>query len=178
MNHRAEALVARGGAILLNRFGQPCSFDDRCSRALDLAFAACRASADAPMAVQGELSGVMLPRRSGGSALHAMFWPLAAAGEFGLPSLPGQVLLVISDPDDTPPGAVGWIARRFALSPAEERLADAVIAGVPLNEAADQLGIQLSTARTRLKTIQAKTGCHRQLDLVRLAMSVPTIRLG
>ena len=120
----------------------------------------------------------MLPRRSGGVPLHAMLWPIATAAEFGLPSLPGQVLLVISDPDDTPPGAVAWIARRFALSPAEEKLADAVIAGVPLNEAAEKLGIQLSTARTRLKTIQAKTGCHRQLDLVRLPMSVPTVRLG
>ena len=53
-----------------------------------------------------------------------------------------------------------------------------MIAGVPLNEAAEKLGIQLSTARTRLKTIQGKTGCHRQLDLVRLAMSVPAVRLG
>lgn len=178
MNRRAEALVARGEGVMLNRFGQPRSFDDKCSRALDLAFAACRASADAPMEASGELSGVMLPRRGGGVPLHAMLWPIATAAEFGLPSLPGQVLLVISDPDDTPPGAVAWIARRFALSPAEEKLADAVIAGVPLNEAAEKLGIQLSTARTRLKTIQAKTGCHRQLDLVRLAMSVPTVRLG
>lgn len=119
----------------------------------------------------------MLPRRAGASALHAMLWPISSAAEFNLPSLPGQVLLVVSDPDDTPPGAVAWIARRFGLSPSEERLAEAVIAGVPLSEAAERLGIQLSTARTRLKTIQAKTDCHRQMDLVRLAMSVPTLRL-
>jgi len=175
MNRKAEALVACGEGITLSRFGQPRSFDDRSSRALDEAFASCRAGGDAPMA-GGDLPGVMLPRRSGGAALHAMFWPVASAAGFGLPSLPGQVLLVVSDPDDTPPGAVAWIARRFGLSPAEEKLADAVIAGVPLGEAAERLGIQLSTARTRLKTIQAKTGCHRQMDLVRLAMSVPTIR--
>jgi len=49
---------------------------------------------------------------------------------------------------------------------------------VPLGEAAEGLGIQLSTARTRLKSIQAKTGCHRQLDLVRLAMSAPPLWFG
>lgn len=176
MNRRAEAMVMRGDGVMLNRFGQPRSFDDRCSRALDTAFAACRASADRPIEATDDQTGVMLPRRAG-SALHAMLWPIATATEFGLPSLPGQVLLVVSDPDDTPPGAVAWIARRFGLSPSEEKLADAVIAGVPLNEAAERLGIQLSTARTRLKAIQAKTDCHRQLDLVRLAMSVPTLRL-
>ncbi len=177
MNRRADALVMQGDGVVLNRFGQPRSFDDKSCRALEAAIAACRASADAPMLAQDDPMGVMLPRLSGGSALHAMLWPVAAATEFGLPTMPGQMLLVVSDPDDTPPCAVAWIARRFALSPAEEKLADAVIAGVPLNEAAERLGIQLSTARTRLKTIQAKTGCHRQMDLVRLAMSVPTLRL-
>jgi DNA-binding CsgD family transcriptional regulator len=44
---------------------------------------------------------------------------------------------------------------------------------VPLAEAAEQLGIKLLTARTRLKIIQGKTGCSRQTDLVRLAMSMP-----
>ncbi|HWU94052.1 MAG TPA: hypothetical protein VN029_00555, partial [Sphingomonas sp.] len=33
MNRRAETLVAQGAGITLNRFGQPRSFDDRCSRA-------------------------------------------------------------------------------------------------------------------------------------------------
>ncbi|WP_342250416.1 helix-turn-helix transcriptional regulator [Sphingomonas sp. OTU376] len=177
MNRRADALVIRGDCLVLNRFGQPRSFDDKCSRALETAFAACRASADAPIRAVDDPGGVMLPRRAGASALHAMLWPISSAAEFNLPSLPGQVLLVVSDPDDTPPGAVAWIARRFGLSPSEERLAEAVIAGVPLSEAAERLGIQLSTARTRLKTIQAKTDCHRQMDLVRLAMSVPTLRL-
>jgi DNA-binding CsgD family transcriptional regulator/PAS domain-containing protein len=171
MNRRAQALVARGDGITLNRTGQPRSLDDRCSRALDTAVAHCRLHL-----ADSALNGVMLPRHDR-PPLHAMLWPLAMVTDFGLPTAPGQVLLIVSDPEDTPPGAVAWIARRFGLSPSEEKLADAVIAGVPLSEAATQLGIQLSTARTRFKAIQAKTGCHRQLDLVRLAMSVPAIRL-
>jgi DNA-binding CsgD family transcriptional regulator len=178
MNRRAEALVACGDGLVLNRLGQPRSRDERCSRALDVAIAACRALQDSPALGTDALPGLMLPRSKGGSALHAMLWPIACAAEFGLRTQPGQLLLIVSDPDDTPAGAVAWIARRFGLSPAEERLTAEVVDGVPLAEAAERLGIQLSTARTRLKTIQSKTGCHRQLDLVRLAMSVPSIRLG
>jgi DNA-binding CsgD family transcriptional regulator len=171
MNRRAEALVARGDGVVLNRLGQPRSLDDRASRALDSMVAHCRLRL-----VDGALNGVMLPRHER-QPLHAMLWPLASVTDFGVPTAPGQVLMIVSDPEDTPPGAIAWIGRRFGLSPSEEKLADAVIAGVPLSEAADRLGIQLSTARTRLKAIQAKTGCHRQLDLVRLAMSVPGIYL-
>lgn len=171
MNRRAEALVACGDGITINRAGQPRSFDDRSSRALETAVVHCRLRL-----ADGALNGVVLPRRER-APLHAMLWPLASVAEFGLPTIPGQVLMIVSDPEDTPPGAVAWISRRFGLSPSEEKLADAVIAGVPLNDAAERLGIQLSTARTRLKAIQAKTGCHRQLDLVRLAMSVPGMHL-
>lgn len=176
MNRRAEARVARGDAIALSRLGRPVSFDARCSRALDAAIAACQSIRDGAMLANPEPAGLMLPRRHGGSPLHAMLWPIVSAAGFGVAGAAGQVLLIVSDPDDTPPGAIAWIARRFGLSPAEERLAGEVIDGVPLAEAAERLGIRLSTARTRLKTIQAKTGCHRQLDLVRLAMSVPSIR--
>lgn len=178
MNQRADALVARNDGVVLNRLGRLRSFDDRCSRALDEAIAACRALPDGIVRGDAGLTGTMLPRERGGSPLHAMLWPVVSASEFGLPTARGQMLLVIADPDETPRGAAAWIAQRFGLSPAEERLANAVIAGVPLNDAAEQLGIQLSTARTRLKTIQTKTGCHRQLDLVRLAMSVPSLGIG
>ena len=62
---------------------------------------------------------------------------------------------------------------QLRLTPSEQRLTEAIVNGVPLNEAAEQLGILPSTARTRLKTIQTKTNCHRQVDLVRLALSLP-----
>lgn len=178
MNRRGEALIMAGAGVVLNRLGRVRSVDDRCSRALDDAIAACRLSLDGMIPDQAGPPGTMLPRPDGGSPFQAMVWPIVSAASFGLPAVPGQMLLVISDPDATPPDATAWIARRFGLSPAEERLAGAVIAGVPLNEAAERLGIRLSTARTRLKTIQTKTGCHRQLDLVRLAMSVPGFEPG
>ena len=73
---------------------------------------------------------------------------------------------------------VGWLARQYGLSPGEARLAEEIVNGAPLVEAAERLGIQVSTARTRLKVVQAKTGCGRQVDLVRLALSAPAMRRG
>jgi DNA-binding CsgD family transcriptional regulator len=86
------------------------------------------------------------------------------------------VLAVILDPAEVQRTPVAWLARRFGLSPAEQRLTEAIVNGLPLAEAAERLGIRISTARTRLKAIQTKTGCHRQVDLVRLALSLPAIR--
>lgn len=176
MNRRAEALVARDSGVALSRLGRPYSFDARSSRALDAAIATCRTLSGAGVPGEEGPGGLLLPRRDGGSPFHAALWPVASLADLGLTAASGQILLVVSDPDSTPPDAIRWIARRFGLSPAEARLAGAVIDGMPLADAAEQLGIRLSTARTRLKTIQAKTGCRRQLDLVRLAMSVPSIR--
>jgi DNA-binding CsgD family transcriptional regulator len=101
---------------------------------------------------------------------------LPAPADSDLPEHGRRVLLVIIDPDDRARTPVGWLARQFGLTPAEQRLTEAIINGVPLAEAATQLGIRASTARTRLKAIQVKTGCHRQVDLVRLALSLPQVR--
>jgi DNA-binding CsgD family transcriptional regulator len=84
--------------------------------------------------------------------------------------------MTIFDPAQIQRTRAGWLAAQFGLSPAEQRLTEALVNGVPLAEAAAQLGIRLSTARNRLKVIQRKTHCHRQVDLVRLAHSLPAMR--
>jgi DNA-binding CsgD family transcriptional regulator len=143
----------------------------------DTAIRKCAAIATAmDVKCQPDLDGVVLPRPSGAAPLRAMMWPLPFLGdttssEFGA----GTVLMVIFDPDQVQRTPVGWLARQYGLTPSEHRLAEAIINGVPLAEAAEQLGIQESTARTRLKIIQAKTDCRRQVDLVRLAHSMPAV---
>jgi DNA-binding CsgD family transcriptional regulator/PAS domain-containing protein len=179
MNHAAETLLRQGDGLWLGRDGQLRSADDTRTCALDAAIRACGVVAVAVDAAArlAHLDGIALPRPSGAAPLRAMLSPLpflggAAASEFA----PGTVLLVIFDPDNVRRTPVDWIARQFKLTPSERRLAEAIINGVPLADAAEQVGIRLSTARTRLKAIQAKTHCYRQVDLVRLALSLPAIR--
>lgn len=80
--------------------------------------------------------------------------------------LPQTLLLVHSD---QPSGRSAVAAlRTLGLTPAEARVADLVAAGRSPEEAADDLGIALSTARHHLKRAHEKLGIRRQADLVRI----------
>jgi len=59
--------------------------------------------------------------------------------------------------------------RGFHLTPAEGRLAQALLSGQDLESAAASLHIARATAATQLRSIFSKTGTHRQAELVALA---------
>jgi DNA-binding CsgD family transcriptional regulator len=58
----------------------------------------------------------------------------------------------------------------FGLTPAETRLALAVLEGATLREAAERFGISVHTVHVQMSRIFDKTGTHRQTELVRLMM--------
>ncbi len=63
----------------------------------------------------------------------------------------------------------------FDLTPAEARLARALMQGLTLAEAARQFGILEATTRSQLKAVFAKTGQCRQSDLIRMLTSFVTL---
>jgi DNA-binding CsgD family transcriptional regulator/PAS domain-containing protein len=179
MNRTAERLLQRPHGLWLGRDGRLQSADDSKTRALDTAVKKCAAIASVidPEAAPADLDGITLPRPSGAAPLRVMLAPLPFLGggsTWGIAD--GTVLLLLFDPDNVRRTPIDWLGRQFGLTPSEQRLAEAIINGLPLDEAAEQLGIRLTTARTRLKLIQTKTGCRRQVDLVRLALSMPAVR--
>ena len=179
MNRAAQELVRRSDGIWLCREGRLRSGDEACTRALDVAVRRCALIGNGlnGHGREHELDGVVIPRPSGASPLRVMLWPLPFLDGAGCSELgPGTILMVLFDPDNVRRTPIGWMGSQFGLTPSEQRLTEAIINGAPLAEAAEQLGIRLSTARTRLKTIQTKTQCHRQVDLVRLALSLPAVR--
>jgi DNA-binding CsgD family transcriptional regulator len=179
MNTAAAELLKREDCIWLDRDGQLRSLDDARSRAIELVARKCADIADRP-ASAGDTAireSLLLPRPAPAPPLQAAAWTLPfldQRAEFAAPQ--GRVLLIVFDPLHVPRTPVKWLSRQFGLSPAEERLTETIVNGVTLADAAEQIGIQISTARTRLKAIQTKTGCNRQVDLVRLAMSTPIVR--
>jgi DNA-binding CsgD family transcriptional regulator len=178
-NEAATMLLGASDGLALGREGQLLGAGEAQTRELELAARSCVAIAAAGKTDIGarDLDGIVLPRPSGRAALRAMIWPLPFLDGVAAPHFArGTALLVVFDPDRVQRTPVGWLARHYRLSPAEERLAEAIINGVPLATAAEQSGIRLSTARQRLKDIQTKTQCRRQIDLVRLALSFPDIR--
>jgi DNA-binding CsgD family transcriptional regulator len=81
-------------------------------------------------------------------------------------------IIVLADPDERPPSE-RELAEFFGLSPTESRLAAALLAGKKLREVALDSGVQITTLRTQLSSVLRKTGTTRQVDLIRLLLSVP-----
>ena len=66
----------------------------------------------------------------------------------------------------------GMIAQAFGLTPAEARLVALLAGGLSIADAAERLGIVRDTARNQLKSAFAKTGTHRQPELVNLVLRI------
>jgi DNA-binding CsgD family transcriptional regulator len=65
------------------------------------------------------------------------------------------------------------------LTLAERRVLRAVAQGLGPQDAADALGVSLTTIRTHLQNLFAKTGTTRQADLVRRLMTAtPPVKRG
>jgi DNA-binding CsgD family transcriptional regulator/PAS domain-containing protein len=93
---------------------------------------------------------------------------LPVDGPARTPFLGARALLALSDLElETKPQPTA-VARAFGLSPAETMLASLLASGLSPRQAAEELGVTYETARTQLKAVFAKTGVHRQAELVAL----------
>ena len=93
---------------------------------------------------------------------------------------PPRTVIVLPVPDERPcallvfgenhedTGLRDLVLQSFGLTLAERRLAMLLLAGKSLQDAADEANLTISTARSYLKRIFAKTGIHRQSQLVSL----------
>lgn len=90
----------------------------------------------------------------------------------------GALVLVISAAEQALELPLGALENLFGLTPTEARLLGALATGSSVEDYALQRGVSVGTARVQLKQIQAKTGQHRQSDLVRLVLSSAAAHLA
>ncbi|MFE1602930.1 helix-turn-helix transcriptional regulator [Methylobacterium sp. ID0610] len=96
--------------------------------------------------------------------LHAA--PLAgAAGDL---FQRGKAVILVTDPQDGLRPGEALLRQAYRLTSAEARLAHDLADGADLASVAAAHGITVATARTQLKAVFAKTGTHRQPELVAL----------
>jgi DNA-binding CsgD family transcriptional regulator len=88
-------------------------------------------------------------------------------------------LIVVVDPQRHSPSEED-LAEFFGLSPAEARLAAALLTGKTLAQIAAGTGIRITTLRTQLGSILRKVGAERQSDLIRILSStgIETVSLS
>ena len=68
------------------------------------------------------------------------------------------------------------LSETFDLTPAETRVLVGIASGRTLTEIATERGVSMATVRAQLAVLFDKTGTRRQAELVRLAMTMPSIR--
>ena len=123
----------------------------------------------------GTHDALSIGRPSGRPAFHCVMSRLSENADDTLPNLfaEARVVLYLSNPEQALETSDELLQRLFGLTRAEARLADLLVAGKTLSEAASEIGIQISTARTQLKSTFTKTGTNGQVDLVRAVLTSP-----
>jgi DNA-binding CsgD family transcriptional regulator len=118
-----------------------------------------------------------LPRRVGGN-LHLLICPLPiGAGAVLGPTAP-TAMIFINGSGQRPAARQDELRVFYDLSAAEAKLVGALVAGMSLGDYAERSGIAMSTAKTQLRNVFAKTGQNRQADLVRHILSNPILQLA
>ena len=129
-------------------------------------------------AARGQGGGLVLG--DGPQALMALALPIeerAQAGGEARAAQPGACMLLLTRQGHAPEGVADFVTRLFGLSAAEARVLPLLLRGASPAQMAGALGVKVSTVRSQLSAIFAKTGTVRQQDLIRLLGSVPPVRL-
>jgi DNA-binding CsgD family transcriptional regulator/PAS domain-containing protein len=108
-----------------------------------------------------------------GRPLHLLYTDLDWSTDFGMAAQRFRRALFIGDPKQRSGDPIEQMSHLYGFTPGEAKLAWLLVGDLTLVEAASQLAITESTARTVLKRILAKTGARRQASLVRLLLSGP-----
>jgi DNA-binding CsgD family transcriptional regulator len=112
-----------------------------------------------------------LPRRDAPIALIAIVTSLPRAFGAGAP----LAMVLLSDPLAVDPGYQQRAQTAFALTPAEARLADALVRGLSRAEFAQAVRVKPSTVKTQMQALFAKTDTRRESELIRMLLALPRL---
>lgn len=167
-NRRAGELLAEGEGISLSHEGMLRGEKPQQTQALRdiIELAIARDS----KADRRATDTVPLSRASGRRPLFAVACPLRSkAGETG----EAVVSLFVTDPEWRSSDAAEAVAQLYGLSPAETRLALALVRGLRIDEIAEEFGLSRNTVTYTLKNLFRKTETDRQADLISLFIANP-----
>jgi DNA-binding CsgD family transcriptional regulator len=114
----------------------------------------------------GRRDGTIVARRRTKRPILLNLLPIH--GEAHSPFLGAGIILLLTDLDTIHRPPMSVLSEAFSLSPAEANVASRLGTGSSPQEIADQLQVSRETVRNQIKSIFAKTGTHRQAELVAL----------
>ena len=175
MNRQAEAILGRNSAadgahasrgLSLERDGLHARLPRETARLRNLILRTGETIAGNGTYPGGAMS---ISRPGAAGPLKVLVAPLASSGR---PGRCPAVVLFVSAPDLAGCPSAALLEQLLDLTPAEARLASALIEGKTVHEFAEEAGVSLNTARTHLKSVFLKTGVSRQPELIRLALTI------
>lgn len=98
--------------------------------------------------------------------------PEATMGAFGAQETTLLTLALTSPGKGVDPVLLGSM---FDLTPAEVRLATSLMSGVSLHQVAASISVSITTVRSQLQSVFAKTGTHRQAELIHLLLRATSV---
>lgn len=167
LNDNAERLARRRDGLWLRQGRLCCERPDDTTALRHLVAGACRAASGTAIEESGPGGGgVQVRRRSTAIPLMVEVMPLPA----GLGGSGRQAMLRIVDRTAAAP-APDSIAALFGMTGAEAAVTAALCGGESPGDYAARRGLSRHTVRTLLRNAMAKSGTHRQAELVGLVLS-------
>jgi DNA-binding CsgD family transcriptional regulator len=177
-------LLSCGGA-LLDGFGRLVSLNEKAERQIDLGLRVvgthlCATTRDGDAALQRLIRSVLYADRALSAApVEPAVLPRPDRNPLIVHAAPvvgsardifrrAKVVLMIVDPDEHREPAEPVLKQGYGLTGAEARVSLALLRGQEISEIAQSFKVSEGTVRSQLKSIFAKTGTHRQADLVSL----------
>jgi DNA-binding CsgD family transcriptional regulator/PAS domain-containing protein len=162
LNRAAERIVRRSAGLTIRngRLAASAVFDSEKLAKL---------IADAVDEKAGAAAGRMLVRRRDGRPAYVL--TVAPLGARVTVEERPLALIVVAGPDARSPSG-RELAELFGLSPAESRLAAALMTGKTLRDISGASGVRITTLRTQLSSVLRKVGVTRQAELIRVLASI------
>jgi DNA-binding CsgD family transcriptional regulator/PAS domain-containing protein len=127
-------------------------------------------------AATGGPGGIMrITGRSGGAELIALVTPLPRSVGITTNPRSAYALVTLRSALDDPSFSAETLIALFRLSPAQAAIALAIFNGKSPEQIAVERGVAITTLRTHLAEIFARTGAENQRDLIRLLGMLPPI---
>jgi DNA-binding CsgD family transcriptional regulator/PAS domain-containing protein len=177
VNEALQAMARRNEGIRLGKRRIEFASHDANVRYAQAVASACGLS-------QGELAGTSrpdfpAPRRSGGPHFLVSVRPLVRAVREARQGPHADAIVFVRDPKSQRRSSPELLCDTFGFTAAEADLAQALQAGVPLNEYARTRRRSLNTIYTHLRRIKEKAGCRRLSELMRRLNDLqPPLRPG
>jgi DNA-binding CsgD family transcriptional regulator len=168
-NRTAERILAKNDGLTLDREGPWASTSKQTG---ELRHALARATQAGKSDGEDSDVAMRLLRPSGRPALEVVVTPI------GRESSPlfdhrAAAAIFLAEPDAQNGCPTARLRRLYGLTPAEAEVAHRIVQGMALSEIAEALGVTIHSVRGHVKQLFAKTGTHRQAELVRLILTGP-----